>query len=336
MQWNPGPVAGGQLPPSSRLWNGGQAGNERLGEDREGMRVTPLVRYAALTMVHEEEVYFRLWLRHYGAMLGRENLYVITHGGESAITKMAKGCRLVYLPRDVVDGNFDASRFEVLNAYANFLLTQYDGLIAGDVDELVFVDPALGVSLVDFAEQHRAAAPALRAFGFNVFERSGEPPLDLNQPILSQRRHVRCEQDYCKPLVVYSRPQWSVGYHAVRGQPYLPTGLYLAHLHHVSTGVLTSIAEQRAETLAFNPQIRSSRAFRASWWGRRAKYGREYLRQMSEKPVEDFDDRIGGLVEELRANTVQSRWGGRGYTQMAFASQQDYVLRLPERFAQVF
>ena len=226
--------------------------------------------------------------------------------------------------------------FEVLNAYANFLLSQYDGLIAGDVDELLFVDPALGVSLVEFAEQHRAASPALRAFGFNVFERAGDPPLDLRQPILSQRRHVRCEQDYCKPLIVFSRPGWSVGYHSVRGQPYIPTGLYLAHLHHVSSEVVAEIAEQRAETLAYNPQIRKSRSFRANWWGKRAKYGREYMRQMSDRPVEDLDDRIEGLLAELRANTVQSRWGGRGYTQMAFAGQHDYVLRLPERFGQAF
>ena len=295
-----------------------------------------MVRYAALTMVHEEEVYFRLWLKHYGAMLGRENLYIITHGGDPSISELAEGCRMIYLPRAVVDGSFDASRFEVLNAYANFLLTQYDGLIAGDVDELLFVDPALGLSLVDFAEQHRAASPALRAFGFNVFERAGEPPLDLNRPILSQRRHVRCEQDYCKPLVVFSRPEWSVGYHSVRGEPYLPTGLYLAHLHYFSSQVITSIAEQRAKTLDVNPQIRESRAFRAKWWGNRAKHGRVYMGQMSARPVEEFDDRVGELVAELRSNTVQSRWGGRGYTQMAFTERQDYVLRLPERFGQVF
>ena len=295
-----------------------------------------MARYAALTMVHQEEAYLRLWLGHYGPILGRENLYVVTHGGDPAIVALAEGCRLIYLPRLSVDGNFDSNRFEVLNTFANFLLSQYDGVIAGDVDELVFVDPALGLSLVEFAEQHRSAAPALRAFGFNVFEREGEAPLDLGRPILAQRRHVRCEQDYCKPLIVFSRPGWSVGFHAVQGQPYLPDGLYLAHLHYVSAGLVADIAGQRAETLADNPQIREARAFRAKWWANRAKHARDYMRLMSSRPVEELDSRIEELRAELRGNIVQSRWGGRGYTQMAFDKRQDYVLRLPERFGRVF
>ena len=79
-------------------------------------------------MVHQEEAYLRIWLDYYGKMLGRENLYVITHGGDPAIVEMAEGCRLVYLPRFAVDGTFDLRRFEVLNAYANFLLTHMTGL----------------------------------------------------------------------------------------------------------------------------------------------------------------------------------------------------------------
>jgi hypothetical protein len=137
-------------------------------------------------------------------------------------------------------------------------------------------------------------------------------------------------------LVVFSRPDWSVGYHAVRGEPYLPDGLYLAHLHYFSGEVVSSIAQQRAETLAENPQIRESRAFRANWWGKRAKHSRDYMRQMSARPVEELDDWIDALRGELRRNTVPSRWGGRGYTQMAYENRKDFVLRLPERFGAVF
>ena len=189
---------------------------------------------------------------------------------------------------------------------------------------------------MEFAEEHRAAAPALRAFGLNVFEKSGDQPLDLSQAILTQRRHARCEQDYCKPLVVFARPDWSVGYHAVKGAPYLPNGLYLAHLHYFSSAVVKMVSQQRAETLAANPNIREAQAFRVKWWGKRARHGKLYMGQMSQRPVEDLDDRIDELLAELRQNVVQSRWGGRGYTQMAFNGRQEYVLRLPERFGQIF
>ncbi len=147
---------------------------------------------------------------------------------------------------------------------------------------------------------------------------------------------MRCEQDYCKPLIVFQKPEWCVGFHAVKGDPYLPTGLYLAHLHYVSTEVAGLIGRQRAATLDENPQIHDSRSFRANWWGQRARKSRMYMEQMSSRPVEEFDARIAELLDQLRRNPVQSRWGGRGYTQMAFEGRQDYVLKLPERFAQAF
>lgn len=298
--------------------------------------VRRLAKYAALTMVHRETDYLRLWIRYYGELLGKENLYIVAHGGDAEIAEISAGCRLVFLPRLSVDGSFDARRFEVLNAYANYLLTQYDGLIAGDVDELLFVDPAQDQSLVDFAESHRGVSNALRAFGMNIFERTGDAPLDLNQPILKQRRYARCEQDYCKPLIVFSRPEWSVGYHAVKGDPYMPDGLYLAHLHYFSMEVVSKVARHRAQTLAENDKICDSRGFRSAWWGKREKHARAYIKQMSSRPVENLDNRIDELRGQLRGNSVQSRWGGRGYTQMAFDGRQEFIVQLPERFGGVF
>ncbi|NJM84175.1 MAG: hypothetical protein HC844_18550 [Tabrizicola sp.] len=288
-----------------------------------------------MTMVHREEAYLALWLKHYEPMFGRENLYILTHGGDPRIVEMAAGCRLVYLPRLSVDGRFNINRFGLLNAYANFLVAQYDGVVAGDVDELVFVDPALGISFTDFAEEHRKSAEVLWVFGLNLFERRGDGPLEEGKPVLAQRRHARCEHDYCKPLVVFKNPEWTVGYHSAMATPVLPTGLYMVHLHHFSRALTEQIAEQRQETLAENPQILDSRAFRKRWWGQRMGLSRQYLKNMSAKPVEDLDDRIDDLLAHLRSHVVQSRWGGRGYQQMVFEEKPDFTLRLPERFAQV-
>ena len=68
-------------------------------------------RYAAMTMVHREAVYLRLWIRHYAAIVGRENLYVLVHGGDPEIMQIAEGCRLIYLPRLEVTAAFDRDRF---------------------------------------------------------------------------------------------------------------------------------------------------------------------------------------------------------------------------------
>ncbi len=291
-----------------------------------------MVRYAAMTMAHREEAFLSLWLRHYEPMFGRDNLYVLLHGGDDRMADLAQGCRLIFLPRLSVDNTFNDVRFRLLNAYASFLLSQYDGVVAGDVDELVFVDPALGQSLVDFAETHRPKATALWPLGLNILPQKGDPALDLARPVLGQRHHARCDHMYCKPLIVFQDPGWAPGYHSALGQPYLPDGLYMAHLHHCCPDLTIEVAEQRADTLWDNPAIRTGDPFRQAWWGDHRDRDRKYRRLMSRKPVEDFDDAIPGLLETLRARVVPCAWGGPNHHHFACAERPKSVLRLPARF----
>ena len=291
-------------------------------------------RYAAMTMVHREAVYLDLWIRHYQAIVGRENLYILVHGGDPAIMAMAEGCRLIYLPRFEVTAAFDRDRFALLNAYADFLLTQYDGIVAGDVDELVFVDPALGLGLFEFAEQHRDRSPVLKTFCLNLVEVEGDAPFDPAQPVFAQRRLARVNDEFCKPLIALQSPKWSAGYHTSAHPPYLPDGLYMAHLHYMSQHVYKAVAEARIETLEANPQIREGHSFKADWWSKGARHNRVYNANSGNLPRINFDQHIAELVDSLRGNEVKSRFGRR-ITTYSFGDRPQIVLDLPERFAQV-
>lgn len=291
-------------------------------------------RYAAMTMVHREAVYLRLWIRHYEAVVGRENLYILVHGGDPGIMAMAEGCRLIYLPRLEVTANFDRDRFALLNAYADFLLTQYDGIVAGDVDELLFVDPALGLGLFELAAQYRDQSPVLKAFCLNLIEGESDAPFDPALPVFAQRRMARAQDEFCKPLIAFQSPKWSSGYHVAAHPPVLPDGLYMAHLHYMSQQVYLQVAQSRIETLENNPKIRDGQSFKADWWGKGARHNRLYNTNANGLPRVAFDDHIGELVAKLRGNVVPSRFGRKLQT-LSFGDRPQVVLDLPDRFASV-
>ena len=104
---------------------------------------------AALTMVRDDAFFLKAWLRHYGAALGRENCTIINHGRGEEVARLAEGCNIIGIPGDP-HPNFDMKRWRLLNNLVQGLRCYYDHVIVGDVDELVVVDPAAGVSLLDF------------------------------------------------------------------------------------------------------------------------------------------------------------------------------------------
>ncbi|MEM8553898.1 MAG: hypothetical protein AAGF71_03625, partial [Pseudomonadota bacterium] len=69
---------------------------------------------ACLTMVRDDEVFLRHWLRHYGGLFGPRSLYVINHSDGEMVRDVANGANVIALP----DGNlarFDAQRWRFLN-----------------------------------------------------------------------------------------------------------------------------------------------------------------------------------------------------------------------------
>lgn len=292
------------------------------------------MRAAALTMVHTELDYLGLWLRHYEQQFGRENLYVVAHGSDPAVVALAKGCNIVPLPRHRVSGSFDKDRFAFLNAYADFLLTQYDGVVAGDVDEIVFVDPALGLSLPEYMAQNRHQGAALKAFCLNIVEEQGAAPLDLTRPILGQRRHARANELFSKPLVVFDRPGWSVGFHSTPHPPCLPDGLFVAHLHYASRRICEEIALSRSTTLAENPDIRRGHDHTTQWWAERLRKFDAYVEKAASFATAPLDQVIDDYRETLRATVIDSQW--LRHKTLGFPSRPKIRLELPERFAQAF
>ena len=144
---------------------------------------------AVVTMVRDDAFFLDIWLRHYGGMVGRENLYIVNHGRGEGVARQAAGCNIIGIPGDP-HPNFDMKRWRLLNNLVGGLRGYYDWVIVGDVDELVVVDPAAGQNLTDFL----AAQPMRRVLtplGLEVIHRIDLEPDAIGDRVLGPRRHVR-------------------------------------------------------------------------------------------------------------------------------------------------
>ena len=184
---------------------------------------------AALTMVRDDAFFLTAWLRHYGGLFGRENCYVVNHGRGETVARLAEGANVIGIPGDP-HPNFDMKRWRMLNNFVQGLRCYYDHVIVGDVDELVVVDPAAGMDLLQFLKKTKGKQ-VLTPVGLEVIHRIDIEPDAIGEQIIGPRRHVRIAPYYSKPCIV------SLGTKIARGGHYTqhdklvaPDELYLLHL----------------------------------------------------------------------------------------------------------
>lgn len=170
---------------------------------------------AAITMTYNEPVFLPIWLNHYGSALGRSNLFVIDDGSTDGSACDNAGYNYLRKERAAFD---EDDRALLISTFHKQLLGAYDAVIFADVDELLVVDPKLGLSLSDYLE--RSDFDYKNAIGFNVLhDVKGEPPISLDRPLFAQRRYVQFSIGYSKPHVAKVPMNWGAGFHFSRGSP---------------------------------------------------------------------------------------------------------------------
>lgn len=197
--------------------------------------VKGLPTVCAVTMVKDDHFFLKKWMQYYGGQLGVANLFVIAHGDDQEVVRLAQSANVIRIPprrgETVGVPSFDADRFHLINNISNGLVRYFDYVITVDVDEIIVVDPKLEVGLREYlATDHQAST--ITPVGLDVFhKRSVEEPLDQSQPILSQRRYCKVEPLYCKPAITRVEIKRSKGNHA-SDDKVLRFGpdLYLFHL----------------------------------------------------------------------------------------------------------
>jgi len=189
-------------------------------------------RRAAFTVVQNEPDFLPVWLAHYGRYFDAEDIYVLDHDSADGSTRGLEAQCHVFPVHRAASFDHDWLRSTV-ERFQALLLASYDTVLFAEVDELIVVDPARHAGLGDYIGRLRA--PAARCTGFEIVHHPSEPPVRLDEPILSQRAYWHPSKTYSKCLIARTPLAWTAGFHRelrfpdVRPDP----DLYLLHLHRV-------------------------------------------------------------------------------------------------------
>ena len=189
-------------------------------------------KIAALTMVRNDDFYLRKWVEYYGAQLGRENLYIFFDGTDQTIAPFCEGTRAELhekIGSQVVAA--EKGRLKFLSEQAASLLESgYDLVIGVDADEIVAVDPKLGLSLPEYLSRQKIGV-SLSALGLDFGQRLGEEgDITEDRPFLEQRHYAQIGTRYTKPSIVAKPCIWGSGFHRIKGHNFrIAKDLYLLH-----------------------------------------------------------------------------------------------------------
>lgn len=186
-----------------------------------------------LTNVRADHFFLDLWVRHYGALFGRENLHVMFDGDDWQPQTDLTGVRVhvvIDIPRERLQRLRRTSIWQ--SNYANRLLKKGATLVLRtDIDEFVASDPRAGTSLPELLAGLGPDAMTA-ALGLDVVQAPREGPLDPTRPILAQRRNAVITREFSKLVAVRKPLRWMNGFHRGRGVPIdLAPGLLLFHLN---------------------------------------------------------------------------------------------------------
>lgn len=205
---------------------------------------------AAVTMVHQDYFFLDRWIRYYEAQIGRENLYILCHGEDPRIERLARGANCVYLPNPDDKAGFDRRRWVALSKFTSGLTLYYNWVLCNDVDEIVAVDPEISESLPAYLNSKftQGRVPSVLApFGLELVHVPGvEPDLITPQtPILSVRKAFRPNAACAKPCLTRRRIEFSDNGRGCNLQRVaLDPHLYLFRLRYVQSGFPRSASSE--------------------------------------------------------------------------------------------
>ncbi len=185
-------------------------------------------RVAAVTMVYNEPDFVPIWARYYANEVGAQHCYIIDHGSTDGSLNGLGAINVVRIPRSPQD---DRRRALFLSQFCASLLSWYDAVLYGDVDEIVVACPDRHLNLAAYCGvDHR---PVVNAIGLDLVHRPGrERPLTLGMPVTIQRSWLRFSSAMCKPVLIRAPAEWAPGFHSVAAPPAFGE-LYLIHLRYM-------------------------------------------------------------------------------------------------------
>lgn len=226
------------------------------------------MKLAFITMVWRDYWLLERWIAHNARLVPLRHLYVVNHGRDPEVDRIAAGCNVIHVPRDAVTIDLTERRWALLSAQTNGLLAFYDRVICTDVDEFL-------VYLGDKPDllAHLSAKPitgdALAPVGLNVMPMAAEDAAP-DAPLLMRWPHALLSAKYTKPCIAAQRVQYTTGGHGLRrGRFEIDPEVALLHLHYVTPDYAERMAARAqivADSRATNAASATPREMPARYW----------------------------------------------------------------------
>lgn len=183
---------------------------------------------AIITMVHNEALYFPIWLRYYSRFFTADDIYVFDHETTDGSTS-GGGFQRIPVEHPTVDHRW---MVDTITDLQHELVNRYEVTVVTDVDEIIMTRPdhgGLGAYLDRFEEEW------VNCLGYELLHmREREPPLDPAQPILAQRGWWFANDGYDKAAIATAPMHWRPGFHGRVDYQFNPDpDLRLVHLHRM-------------------------------------------------------------------------------------------------------
>jgi hypothetical protein len=290
---------------------------------------------AALTMVHEEDFFLERWIAHWRQHLPDDAIYVLNHGGNADVARIAKGCNVIRLPYDELKKSVNQRRWQILSLHASALTGFYNWVACNDVDEFVVLDPAISHDLVgylmDIADRD-PAPPALTCFAIEMVHNVATETTRLTPgtPILGARRCYRLNANYAKPCLISSPTEFKAGGHgANHDEITLDPGLYNFHLRFIDHEYCMARFQKSLQRRLAGKTAEEQRAMQQGGWGW-ASVEATFTALSKRAPVAETVDH-----PQFRKAMLEDRILRPPFTLMGGGRPPD-IFRLPERFNGVF
>jgi hypothetical protein len=203
------------------------------------------MKVAALTFVFNEAVNLPIWIKYYGSNFGEKNLYIVDRESTDGSTSNLGEVNRIVIPRDAFD---DRKKADFMSSMQNALLNYYDAVVCGDCDELVVPNLSVYTNLLDYAT--KMDFDHVACIGLNVLHiLNHEPPLDLSEPILAQRRFARFVSATCKTQLSRVPIKWLPGLHCLNRMPNFDANLFMLHTKTMDYGIASARQKINTATL---------------------------------------------------------------------------------------
>lgn len=287
------------------------------------------LRIGAITFCRNEADFLPKWVDYYGKQFGVDNLYVVDDNSDDGSTDNLP-CDVIRIP-PIRHGSFNSVRMSFVGNLGKALHELYDVLLFCDTDEFVVPDPARFESLATYIAGRPDDVLAVGAVGLNVVHAiEAEAPLDLELPLLGQRRLAKFLPLMCKPSIKWVPARWSSGTHGVRAPYVVDPDLWMFHFKFGDRDLLRKAADHRAHVATTE-----GRSPNTNW-----RHGGDEMVTLLEeitagvtdlKSVPAFKPPQGERLERLVVEDPQGNWRAPKGNQTELMRKRPLV-RIPSRF----